>query len=337
MSRSAAVRSALAAVVTLALALPAASAAAPVSVRAAPLGGGLSTKVTVKNTTHHRLRGLKLSVAAPKGITVAVARRSLPVLRPGRSVRVPITLKRAAGGPASGAVTVRVLRKGKAVASSQVRFGAGSTSPPPNPNTLAGRYFWTSQYTINGIDQHPLYFTDDQFAYVGAFQDAWPTCAAASEDCLPYTYNGGSGQLVINGQPATLTGHKLAYDDETYSEVARPPAGSRWDTTITYSNSSGICPLMCSYYTENLTFLPDGTFVRGSVASGSGPVVDWASVPADRRGTYEIRPDGTLLLAYADGTQRLDTVAQYVADDGSLEAPGEGVILDGDGYFDIRD
>jgi hypothetical protein len=34
---------------------------------------------------------------------------------------------------------------------------------------------------------------------------------------------------------------------------------------------------------------------------------------------------------------RIETVAQYLNDDGTLKAPGEGLLLGGDGYFDIDD
>lgn len=141
----------------------------------------------------------------------------------------------------------------------------------------------------------------------------------------------------IDGKPATLEGRGIEWDGDRYREWGVPPAGTRWDTTVTYSNSSGICPLYCSYFTEHLTFRPDGTFARDAVASGSGPVVDWASVPPNRRGTYEVRADGTLRLAFADGSERVETVAQYRNDDGSLQPAGEGLLLNGDGYFDIRD
>jgi len=63
--------------------------------------------------------------------------------------------------------------------------------------------------------------------------------------------------------------------------------------------------------------------------SGSGPVVDWSSVPPNRRGTYEVRADHTLPPAFADGTERIDN--------GSLKAPGDGIVLGGDGSFDRRD
>jgi hypothetical protein len=340
-SPSTLVRSLTAGILAVAVA-PALASAAPVSVTtaaiAAPLSATATTTVTITNTSRHRLGGLRLSITAPKGVTVS-ARRALPSLAPHRAARVTLTLHRRSTGPQAGTIAVRVKRHGKAIAGTRASFGAGTTpnTPPPAPNTLAGRSFWTSQYTINGIDQYPLYFTDDHFAYTGAPKDAWPTCAAASADCHPYSYVAATNQLVIDGVPATLAGHALTLDGRDYLEVARPPAGARWDTKVTYSNSSGICPLYCNYYTEDLTFLPDGTFVRGAVASGSGPVIDYSAVPANRRGTYEVRADGTLLLAYADGTQRIDTVAQYVAADGSLRAPGDGLILDGDGYFDIRD
>lgn len=106
---------------------------------------------------------------------------------------------------------------------------------------------------------------------------------------------------------------------------------------MTYSNSSGICPLYCSYFTEYLTFRPDGTFIRSAVAPGSGPIVDWGVVPPDSKGPYEVRGERTLRLAFADGKERIETVALFMNDDGSLKAPGEGVLLGGDGYFDIRD
>ena len=36
----------------------------------------------------------------------------------------------------------------------------------------------------------------------------------------------------------------------------------RWDTRITYANSSGICPLYCNYYTENLTLMNLARYAR---------------------------------------------------------------------------
>ncbi|MGX6447309.1 hypothetical protein ACVU7I_04485 [Patulibacter sp. S7RM1-6] len=108
--------------------------------------------------------------------------------------------------------------------------------------------------------------------------------------------------------------------------------------TLTYSNSTGVCPLYCSYYTEDLSFRPDGTFIRGAVASGSGGGYDWGVVPDDQKGTYEIRADRTLRLAFADGTERVETLAIFPADDGTYPAnPTAGIVLNGDGYFAIRD
>ena len=211
------------------------------------------------------------------------------------------------------------------------------TTPPADPDTLAGRYFWGSNYTLNGIRQNTLFFTGKELVYTEATESAWPSCAAPSETCKAYSYAAAANQLTIDGQPATLEGRKLTLDGDTYWEWGFPPAGSRWDTRVTYSNSSGVCPLYCNYYTENLTFRPDGTFMRDAVSSGTGPIVDWASVPPDSKGTYEVRADHTLRLAYEDGRERIETVALYMNDDGTLQAPGEGVLLGGDGYFDIRD
>ncbi|HEY8582918.1 MAG TPA: hypothetical protein VIL49_08215 [Capillimicrobium sp.] len=349
MSRLASARPSLAlgaALLALAAAPAAATAAPAVRVTVEPIASDLSakasTRVVVRNAGKRRVRGLTLTVAPPQGVTARLAgarkgglSRALPPLAPGARARVKVTLRRAGDGPPAGAVTVRVARRGKAIASGELRFGGGG--PAPDPNTLAGRYFWASQYTINGTIQRPLYFGDGFVWVEEQFEDAWPVCAAASETCLPYSYDGRTRALTIGGQPAAFEGSDIMFDEQRYFALQAPPAGARWDTTVTYANSSGLCPLMCSYYREDLTFLPDGTFIRGGVSSGTGPVVDWAVVPDDDKGTYEVRADGTLRLAFADGTERVDTVALFLADDGTLEPPGEGIVLDGDGYFDIRD
>ena len=202
--------------------------------------------------------------------------------------------------------------------------------------TLAGSFFWGSHLTLNGIDQLTLYFTSETLVYTGDLKGTWPTCEAASDVCKPYTYSGTASSLTIDGKPATLEGNKLTLDGQSYRKLGTAAAGARWDTVLTYSNSSGLCPTYCSYYTEYLTFRPDGTFIRSSVASGSGAVVDYAVVPADSKGTYEVRADRFLLLAFANGTQRLETLGMYPADDGSYPSNASaGIVLDSDGYFDI--
>jgi hypothetical protein len=342
---------AVAASVALSLALvPAAGAATaaspPIEVTATPITKALSSKgqrstITVRNASRGSLGSLRLQVSTRKGVRIALAgakgrsSRRLATLRAGRAVKVGVTLRRAKGGPTKGQLTVRVRRAGKSAATTKLTFGRTTTAP--EPTTLAGRYFWGSRYTLNGIVQNTLYFTGKDLVWVDDVEGTFPTCTAVSEQCKPYAYDPKSKALTIDGKPATLEGRGIEWDGDRYREWGVPPAGTRWDTTVTYSNSSGICPLYCSYFTEHLTFRPDGTFARDAVASGSGPVVDWASVPPNRRGTYEVRADGTLRLAFADGSERVETVAQYRNDDGSLQPAGEGLLLNGDGYFDIRD
>lgn len=348
-------RAALTALTTALLVAPTASAeaAAPVEVSAKPIAQPLSTTkqrstaIVVRNASRRSQRGLTVSVRAAKGVSIRLAgagkgrlSRKLKPLAAGDRARIGVSLRRTAKGPKQGRLRVTVSRKGKAVATGRLAFGAkgaGAPTPAPPPNSLAGRYFWGSTYTLNGIRQRTLYFTGPDLVYTAATGSAWPTCTAVTDDCRPYAYDGATGALTIDGLPATLEGRKLTVDGDTYREWGFPPAGARWDAKVTHSNSSGICPLYCSYYTENLTFLSDGTFVRDAVSSGSSPVVDWASVPPDSKGTYEVRADRTLRLAYADGTERIETVAVYLDDAGNPEPPGEGLLLGGDGYFDIRD
>lgn len=346
----------MAAVVAAGIAVPAtAGAAAPptVGVSASPIAASLSSKpakasVAVQNTGKARVSGLTLTVASRAGVKVTVAgakkgkrSRKLKPLAAGKTVRVTVTLRRKGKGPRKGTLGYKVTRKGKTVASGRVAFGAGKgtqpTTPSGDPNSLAGRYFWGSRYTVSGIEQNPLYFTGPNLVSTAATEGVWPACPAPSDTCKPYTYNAAANQLTIDGKPAALFGRKLSFDDNSYLEFGYPAAGARWDTRVTYSNSSGICPLYCSYYTENLTFLPTGQFVRDAVSSGSGPIVDWASVPPDSKGIYEVRADHTLRLLYEDGKERIETVALYLNDDGTLQPPGQGIVLGGDGYFDIRD
>ncbi len=328
----------------VALTLPAAaSAATSVAVTATPVTKELTTSyatstVTVRNVTKRRLTGLTLSVPAPKGVQVVIVGakrgakvRALPALKVKGTTKVVVRVRRTAKGPKAAVLSPKVTLNRKVV-------GSGKLVARKVLVPLTGRYFWGSQYTINGINQYPLYFTSKNFVSTADPELAWPVCTAVTEDCKPYTYDPKTNRLTIDGKPATLKGNELEWDGQGYVELGRPKAGSRWDVVLTHSNSSGICPLYCNYFTEHLTFLPDGNFMRDAVASGTGPVVDWGVVPPNRKGSYEIRADGTLRLAFADGTERIETVGLYPEKDGSYAANGSGgAVLGGDGYFDIRD
>ena len=339
-----------------ALAVPASAAAAdrPVRVTVKPLDGTLTARarvatVVVANRGRAPVRRLAVTVARARGVRVTVAgarggrlTRSLGRLGAGRSVRVAVRVARTRNGPQSVSLPVTVTRAGKRIATARLivkRAAATPTppTPPSNPNTLEGRLFWGSRFALNGIQQFSLWFTSASLVFVDDPRGAVPTCSAPSDACKPYSYDGRTGALTIDGKPATLDGRTLEAESERYFEWGFPPAGARWDAVMTYSNSSGICPLYCSYFTEHLTFRPDGTFIRSSVASGSGPVVDWGVVPPDSKGSYEVRADRTLRLAFADGRERVETVALQLDDAGRLRPVTDGLLLNGDGYFDIRD
>jgi hypothetical protein len=345
-------------IVGVACAAPAPATAAPaVKVSMTPLAKPLSTSpskatVTVRNATKRRLAGLTLSVRPPKGVVVAMVgakrgttKRAMKALKARGSARVALRLRRTATGPTAGRLTVKVTRRGKAVGTGRLAFGATPTpqpkptpKPAPAPPPLTGRYFWTATLGPGlTTERHSLYFTGPDLVHVEATGSAWPACTPADPACRAYVYDPTTGKLEINGMPATLEGRKIVLDGVTLLELGAPPAGTRWDAVVTHASSSGLCPLYCNSYREDLTFRPDGTFIRGAVSSGSGGGGDWAVVPDDSKGTYEVRPDGTLRLAFADGKERIETVGQYLNDDGTLQPVGEGLVLGGDGYFDLSD
>lgn len=340
--RSLTCRAAIAGSVVAALAVvpTGATAASSVAITAPPLEGPLPTKaktvkVAVQNVTKRKLSGLSVNVRSVKGVRVTVVgakkgttTRRLSTLKAGKTARVSVRLQRLKGGPKKGAVTVRVLRGKRTQASQRVEFGV-------NPNTLAGRYFWGTTYTLNGIQQNTLYFANDGLVFTKDMEGAYATCSVADDNCRPYQYVAKGNQLQVDGKPATLSGRKLEYDGESYYEFAAPPAGTRFDANLTHANSSGICPLYCNYFREDLRFFADGKVIRGAVISGTGPVVDYGIVPPDSLATYEVRADGTIRMLFGDGKERIETIAFYVADNGTLEPASKGVVLNGDGYFDI--
>jgi hypothetical protein len=349
-------------IVGVACAAPAPAAAAPaVKVSMTPLAKPLSTSpskatVTVRNATRRRLTGLTLSVRPPKGVVVTVVgakrgttTRTMKALKARGSARVALRLRRTATGPTAGRLTVKVTRRGKAVGTGRLAFGATprptpkpapkpTPTPAPAPPPLTGRYFWTATLGAGlTTERRSLYFTGPNLVHVEATGSAWPACAPADPACRAYAYDPATGKLEINGTPATLEGRKLVLDGVTHLELGAPPPGTRWDTALTHMNVSGLCPAYCNYYREDLTFRPDGTFIRGAVSSGSGGGGDWAVIPDDSKGTYEVRADRTLRLAFADGKERIETVGQYMNDDGTLQPVGDGLVLGGDGYFDLPD
>lgn len=341
---------------------PTVAASAPVvRVTTTPLSTPLTTSaskatVTLRNTSGRRLTGLTVAVRAPKGVVVTVTgakrgttKRVIKALKARGTARVAVRLRRAKTGPTAGRLTVKVTRKGKTVGTGRLAFGvppapkprpAPTPAPAPTPPPLAGRYFWGFELNmITGSLHKTLYFAGPSLVQTAPMDDAFATCPAESEACRPYTHDPATGQLVVNGEAATLAGRRITLTSgQSYDELGVPPPGTRWDTTVTYANQSGICPsLYCTQYREDLTFRPDGTFIRGSVSSGTGGGTDWGVVPDDQKGTYEVRADRTLRLAFADGKERVETVGQYLNDDGSLKPAGEGLILGGEGYFDIGD
>jgi hypothetical protein len=195
---------------------------------------------------------------------------------------------------------------------------------------------------MSGIETRKLYFPSDTFVYTGSLTAPWPACTTVSETCKPYTYDASTNTLTIDSKPATLSDRSITLGGDTYLALGVPTTGARWQTVLAYVNSWGMCTLYCSSVKDYLAFRLDGTFIRGVSAAnsstGSGGDDYWSTVADDNKGTYEIRADHTLLLAYADGTQSIRTLGIYPAKDGSYpDNPASGIVLDGTGYFEPSD
>jgi hypothetical protein len=328
-------RAVLAAAALVLAAAPAAASARPgrgLKLKTAapgPLGLEIpeTISVRVKNTGSDAATGVQLTARAPKGITVRPRRKRIGTLAPGHARTVKVKVTRGLAGLSRTKLKLRFSAGGRHLRTARRAV--------PVALGLAGRYFWTAD-PFDEVDNDAYYFVDAHRVIRGAPAGGLPThCTTGAEGCVPYTYDPGSGALKI-GDPAAGEeegsveddGSSVTIEDESYGELAAPPAGTRYDIGWSGLFGGAGCTLSCTFVSSGLTLTGDGQFARSVAVTGSTPINSFAVLPADQHGTYTIAPHGRLELAYADGHTETKTLTVFLGADDKLD-PGYGMLLDG--------
>jgi hypothetical protein len=292
-------------------------------------------------------------VRSSPGLTAGTAMRRIKPLAPGaaRTVSVRVRSSKRAGSTATLRLRLLAGKRTLARTSTKLVIGGAATKPPAkptpgagstptDPNDLSGRHYsrWV-QDPITGALVTGYAFVSPRFVSKGVPEGGLPTCTAASDTCLPYTYSAATNALTIAGQPATFSADRalLTVDGQTFPWNPIPPAGSRFQLALTHTWAQGLWP----YATSGRVYLAmasDGRFTLGStsIASlGAGTNVETftSSVGADQRGTYEVQAGARLQLRFDDGTVQVRTIAiTRDGTTGSADPAKDGLILDRD-YF----
>lgn len=328
------------------------SAAAPR--RAVAPGATVRVTAVVTNRSRAAVRGVRLRVAAPRGVRIALAstgvraraRRgvlALGTLRAQARRTIVVRLTPSATAAARATATLTVSGRGSRGVTRRIALkvrGGATPAPNPNPNPtptpapdpvpqppanpLVGRYF----FTYTGLEADGVVFVNASFAYRGFPSGGFPVCTAptaANDDadgCVPYSYDAASGAIVLGGRPGSYTGGKLTLTTRTdaslsYDELQVPAAG----TTVQFQGESlssvGICPPSCTYVATGVTLYADGQFALSAAVSSTTPDGGVTSLPPDKRGTYTIQPGAKLQLTFADGHVAARTIALVPNSDGT--------------------
>jgi hypothetical protein len=99
------------------------------------------------------------------------------------------------------------------------------------------------------------------------------------------------------------------------------------DTAVHNIQGAGACGAGCVFISSAYTVAPDGQFALTTTVSGE----NFASLPPDQHGTYEIADHGRLVLHRADGSTATKTIG-FILDDGQPN-PRYWITLDGSIYW----
>jgi hypothetical protein len=177
------------------------------------------------------------------------------------------------------------------------------------------------------------YFANDRFAYRGRPAGGLPDCPAATagesgDGCVPYSYDPATGAVTVDGKTGSWsTADGLKLDGVGYLEAITPAPGTRMDTEVHNLQGAGACGAGCVFSSSAYTFTADGQFALSTSVSGE----NFALLPPDQHGSYEIADHGRLLLHRADGSTATKTIG-FILDDGQPN-PRYWITLDGSIYW----
>jgi hypothetical protein len=304
-------------------------------------------RVKVANVGQAAARKVTLRAKPARGARASKRRVKVGTIAPGkaRTVKLKLRTKR----KASVALTAR---SGKLRATEKLPLVLRGRVVKPPKGGLGGQYFtlWTADPM--GPGRREAYaFVDERWVYRGIPKGGLPACttttAGVDEDgdptdgCLPYAYNAKTGALELGDQAATLSGDraelKVGEDSYWLTPIVKP--GTKLAVSLKSIYVAGWWPYqsVTTYWLEMTT---DGGFALSRQTLGSFGVPgtagsgNWASIPPDQQGTYEVLPRGKLRLTYDDGKVEDRTIGVYRdAKTGSADPAKDGLWLDDDPFW----
>ena len=216
---------------------------------------------------------------------------------------------------------------------------------PKKVKALAGRYYWgfTPASANKGWDTRALWFVNRKWVHVGFSKNgAKPKCGKKVKACKRYTYNPRTGVVKFGGKKAKVTTEGFAIKAAKADPKIRwypttlAKKGQRFNLSLSRDDYTGNCLIFCTVKSESLSMDRKGRFVLGSFSITSlgapGSNSQFASAPADQKGTYQVQKNGRIVLKYANGTTKRHTLAIEHDVRGKAVAQGAGVVL-GDRNF----
>ena len=303
---------------------PRLTATAPTPVAA---GATARSRVVLLNRTRKDLAKVTITATVSGSAKVTPRVKRVKLVR--RGAKKTFGVKVVAGKERVATVRLRAKVKGKVVAATRfrVRTEDGTTTPA---TSLVGRYFFYKGTTTSAGDKE-LYFGAG-FANADVPDEAYAPCSAATEDCLPYTYDAKTGALTVGSEPGEVpaVGGSLTLGGLHYQEAALQQPGARFAVSLTSSYVGYGCPLAgCFSFLSDLTLAADGSY--------SETVINNFATSATYEGTYEVISESRVRLRYVDDEgvagERVKTIGVVLDEAGQPDPAGGGLVLAGAWYF----
>ena len=308
--------------------------------------------VSVANAGRRSATKVKLQLTLAKGVQAKRRSVTFKRIRGGRKGTATLRLRLTKRAKATSVVKVRASGKGLKTARSELVLRLAGSTPKGRSRvkakeTLVGKAF--THVTVDVMSSNrwtAYYFVNDRFAYRGIPEGTGiRPCAAKTavpeengdpgDGCIPYTFDAKTGAVVLDGVQGTLdqarTSMKVGEDELSLAVVPKP--GLRWTGVLRGVSVWGFWPNQ-TVSQRWLTTNANGEFALERSTIGTMIDTNFAVVPPDSKGTYEVLPNGLFRMAYADG--KVETWTMTITRDaktGDENPATAGFLLDDTQYF----